>query len=98
MDTIMRGTMEHFIDTILKTEGLLEGVQATFEKYLECPVEKVEDMMFGYVVGRIIQFSEIAFRLSYQRNPNHEEATEIGEMIVRRATEIKSKIKIVVNR
>jgi hypothetical protein len=98
MDAIMRGTFERFVDAILKNENLLEAVRATFEKTLECPIEKVEDIMFGYVVGRIIQFSDAVFQLNFQRIPNHEEALEIGEMIVRRATEIKSKIKIIVNR
>lgn len=98
MDAIMRGIYEQFIDSIVNNENLLVGAQKTFEIPLECPVEKVEDMMFGYVIGRIIQFSDITFQLRHQRLPNTEEALEIGEMIVRRATEIKSRIKIVMNR
>ena len=93
MDAIIRGVFEQFIDSILKNENLLEGAKATFEIPLECPVEKVEDVMFGYVVGRIIQFADTAFQLSLQRLPNNEEALEMGEMIVRRATELSQKLK-----
>ena len=98
MDAIMRGIFEQFIDSILNNENLLVGAQKTFEIPLECPVEKVEDMMFGYVVGRIIQFLDTAFQLRYQRLPTSEEAVESGEMIVRRAAEIKSRIKLVMNK
>lgn len=98
MDAIMRGVHEGFIDSILKNEALLQSAQGVFEKVLECPVEKVEGTMFGYIVGRILQFSETAFQLRYQRLPIDQEALEIGEILVRRAMEIRSKIKLVMNR
>lgn len=98
MDSIMRGTTERFIDSLLENEWLLENVKTLFEKGLEYPREKVEDAMFGYFVGRIIQFIDTTFQRNYERPPNEPELLEFGQLIVRRAMEIKSKVKITVNK
>ena len=94
----MRGSLEQFIDFILQKEGLLENAQAMFEKGLPLTVKSIEDALFGYVVGRIIQFIDHIFQLSYQRLPTFDESLEIGRLIESRALEIKSRIRLVANR
>jgi len=94
----MRGTIERYIDSLLENEQLLESVKATFEMGLEHPIEKVEDAMFGYFIGRIIEFFNISFQLTYHRLPNDAESLEVGQILTRRAMEIKSKVKVIVNK
>jgi hypothetical protein len=98
LDTVIRGALERFIDWILEKEGLLEGAQAMFEKGLSPAVTNIEDALFGYVVGRIIQFIDTIFQLNYQRLPTNDESTEIVRMLQNRAMEIRSRIRLVANR
>ena len=69
-----------------------------FKEGLSPTVKNLEDSLFGYVVGRLIQFSFSAVQTYYSRDPSIEEFNEIDKILERRATEIKSKITLVVNR
>lgn len=98
MEAFARGEVERFIDRILGNDELLESAYTMFEKGFELSVKNIEDTLYGYVMGRIIQFTEAYFHMSYGRPPTDNERVEIAGILRRRATEIKSKVKIVANR
>jgi hypothetical protein len=61
-------------------------------------VGNVNDALFGYVVGRAIEFCSFSFWTSYGRSPSTDDLNEIGKILTRRAMEIKSKITVITNK
>jgi hypothetical protein len=96
MNTIIRGTLDQFIDSILEG-GVIEDSLTMFEG-LAPAVKNIEDAIFGYVIGRIVQFIDTTIQSIYQRLPNNEEGIEIAKILKNRTVEIKSKITLVANR
>lgn len=98
MDVLLRGSIERHVDRILEGGMPLDKALLMFRKGLAPTVKNVEDALFGYVIGRTIQFSFDAMQVHHKREPNGAEFSEIAEILVRRAMEIKSKIKLIANR
>jgi len=97
LEPLLRGSIEHHIDVILG-EKVLDNALEMFRKGLAPSVKDIEDALFGYVIGRTLEFSFAAVQVYYRRNPTDEEFKEIAEILERRAMEIKSKIRLIVNR
>jgi len=98
MDALLRGSIERHLDTLLTKEEVLTSASKMFKEGLSPTVKHLEDALFGYVVGRTIEFSFFAIQMYYHRLPDSEEFNEIGKILERRATEIKSKVTLVANR
>ena len=97
MDALLRGSLERFLDNLL-TDTVLTNALNMFNKGLAPTVKNTEDALFGYVIGRTIEFAFDAIQVYYRRMPIEQEFEEIGKMLERRAIEIKSKIKLITNR
>jgi hypothetical protein len=98
LDALIRGSIERHIDEILERENLLPSALRFFKENLFPTVKSYEDALFGYVMGRTVQFSFDILTIHYSRRPTDEEFNEIGKILERRATEIKSKITLIANR
>lgn len=98
MDALLRGNIERHLDTILTREDILVYASEMFKESLSPTVKHLEDALFGYVIGRILQFASSAIQTYHNRMPSTEEYNEIGEIVKRRAMEIKSKVTLVANR
>jgi len=98
MDALIRGSIEHFLDNLLEDPKILPSALDMFKKALAPTVKNIEDTLFGYVMGRTIQFAFITVQIYHRRPPTEDEFNEIGQMLTRRAVEIKSKIRLIVNR
>jgi len=97
MDPFLRGTIERHVDTILAGD-VLTSASEMFKKGLAPAVKNLEEALFGYVAGRLIEFSFLVIQAEYYRSPTHEELDEIDFILKRRAIEIKSKVTFVANR
>lgn len=98
LDALLRGSIERFLDDVLEKENLLENAAAMFRKPLAPTTKHIEDALFGYVVGRLLQLTFDSIQIHYRRNPTDAEFQEIGRILERRAMEIKSKVTLVANR
>jgi hypothetical protein len=98
MDALLRGTIERHLDTLLTEEDSLINASKMFKEVFSPTVKYLEDALFGYVIGRILEFSFFAIHTYYYRSPNDEEFLEIGKILQRRAIEIKSKVTLAANR
>lgn len=98
LDALIRGSIERHIDEILERENLLSSALEMFREPLSPTVKSFEDALFGYVIGRTLQFSFDVLQIHYRRPLSDEEFIEIGKMLTRRAREIKSKITLIANR
>lgn len=98
LDALIRGSIERHIDEILERENLLSSALEMFKEPLSPTVKSFEDALFGYVIGRTLQFSFDVLQIHYRRPLSDEEFIEIGKMLTRRAMEIKSKITLIANR
>jgi hypothetical protein len=97
MDPFLRGTIERHVDTILIGDALTSASEM-LKKGLAPAVKNLEEALFGYVVGRVIEFAFLVIQADYYRSPTDEEFDEIGYILKRRAIEIKSKVTFVANR
>ena len=68
-----------------------------FMKVLEPHVKGNEDTAFGFILGSI--YADFAWRFwgIYRRTPNDEEIDDFLNIIMRRAGEIKSKVREITN-
>ena len=96
MDSFTRGRIERHLDDIL-TEEVLRSALRMFRKDLAPTVVNFEDSLFGYIIGRIIQFAFDIIMYENKRPPASEEYVEIWKIVERRALEIKSKIRTISN-
>jgi hypothetical protein len=95
MESTLRGLVEKDIDSLLVPE-VLEKVIIWFRK--SYPLRSAKDSLFGFIVGTMFgRFSTIT-ALAEKRQPNDAELKEFLELIERRTLEIKSKIKLVLNK
>ena len=97
MDMFLRGAVEKHIDFLL-SESNLNAAYETLTKRLSPMVGNVNDALFGYVVGRALEFCFLSFNMFYRRKPSSNDFVEIGKILERRAMEIKSKITLITNK
>jgi len=96
MESLTRGHIERKIDDIL-TEEVLRGALRMFREGLAPTVVNFEETLFGYVVGRIIQYAFDIIMYENERPPTREEYDVISKILERRVLEIKSKIRTITN-
>jgi len=97
METQLKENIEHTIDNALE-ETVLDNAYRMFKTALSPTVRNFEDALFGYVIGRTLEFTYQTIELIYGRDPTLEETGEVGRILQRRASEIKSKVKTIANR
>lgn len=93
METILRGLIEHKIDTEIQ----LENLQILAETFRSFPIKSVEDCLFGHIIGSVSEFY-LTFSKSNRRQLTEDEMEEFWEIIERRTMEIKGKIKLALSK
>ena len=97
MDTHMRGNIERYIDDTL-TQSKLETANKLFSDFFSPMVGDIGNALFGYVIGRTLEFAFFSIYARYHRTATVYELKEIKEILERRSMEIKSKINTLTNK
>jgi hypothetical protein len=97
MNALIRGSIKRCLDRLLD-QTALDSALEMFRKGLSPTVRNLDDALFGYVVGRLIEFALNAIKMFYGRQPTSNEIAEIDEIIKRKAIEIKSRITLITHR
>ena len=88
----IRGLIERSIDFYTSPSSLNSSI--TSFKELTPIVKSMEDVLFGFVIGRVVQESYTLIVSRYRKMPTEEQATKLTEIILRRAEEIREKIRL----
>jgi hypothetical protein len=93
VEITLRGFLEKEIDSL--TPEVL-GKVLVFEKFF--PMKSLEDFLLGFIVGMMSMRMAMTIQIGYNRQPNDAEMGELFELIERRTTEIKGKIKLAMSK
>jgi len=96
LETRLRGIIEKEIDLALR-EDYLNTTSKKLE-YFKPLIKSKEDAMFGHIISSI-ESTVLHHTLAlYKREPTYAEIEEVAKIILRRASEIRSKILMVTSK
>lgn len=90
MNSFFRGAIEKHIDFLL-SDANLDTAYETLTKGFVQRVENINDALFGYVIGRVMEYASM-FLLRHHKKPSIDDLPVIEKILERRAMEIKLKI------
>lgn len=96
MEQELRGSVEKFIDGVITDNEILERAVTTLKSLM--PMSNTEDVVCGYLIGRILEWAFEKISVSYNRAPTNQEWADVLAILERRVLRMRSQVRLSADR